>query len=493
MAAKKKSAAKAKPKGAAKKAATAPAPARAAKKPAEKSAKKAAVKASAPATTKATSKATIKGTSKAPATKAAAPLVPARAEPTSAAPAKAATKAPAKTPAKPSAPPAVAPSAAPSAASKSSGAPKSPTKAEKKPKAPRPQPQRAPAAAGSTSDDSDYGSGLDEPGSPSSYKLLADRILAAHGSEDGPGALRSAVEGEETEVVPDLPPVPAMPARLAEGVVTIAHGPGPEQHFMLHGLGAGKVNVEDRRYAFHREELHVLEERAALGEPDVVLFSAGAYAKLYTRYLLLPCGGGFGDQRGPALVARTPIRAGEVRGLDVAVPSLDHPAAVALRLWLPTSDLRLVPMPIAHISLMVRADKIRSGVLVNEDQVDYRRHRLVRVVDLGHWWGDRTEGLPMPTHVFGIRRDIPQEQRTKIALDMKRSIAYGLGHREEALDAAMRHAAKHERKDVDDFISRYVNDMALDSGERGRQALRRLYAEAARLKVFDAPPSIYMA
>ena len=118
--------------------------------------------------------------------------------------------------------------------------------------------------------------------------------------------------------------------------------------------------------------------------------------------------------------------------------------------------------------------------MTNEDIVTYRNHNLVRVVDLGQWWGDRTEGLPLALGANIIRRDIPEEERSKIALDIKRSIAYALGHREEALDWAMQHAGKNTRETLDRYIGRYVNDLSLDCGERGRQAVRLLYQEGER-------------
>ena len=49
-----------------------------------------------------------------------------------------------------------------------------------------------------------------------------------------------------------------------------------------------------------------------------------------------------------------------------------------------------------------------------------------RVVDFGQWWSQETEGLPLPLGGNAVRRDVPKEQATKIALDLKRSIAYAL-------------------------------------------------------------------
>jgi 1,4-dihydroxy-6-naphthoate synthase len=279
--------------------------------------------------------------------------------------------------------------------------------------------------------------------------------------------------------------MPKMPARRADGVITLAYGTEADQAFMVYALAAGKVDTEDRRYELVRREVQELDAEAENGTYDVTAIGFGAYPRIRARYLVLACGGSYGDHQGPLLVARKPIRAGEVEGLAVGVPGEHSAAAMALRLWLPRAELDLQPMPTREISLRVRAGLVRSGLLVNEDQITYRNHNLMAVVDLGHWWGEKTEGLPLALGTNVIRRDIPEEQRIKIALDLKRSIAYALGHREEALDWTLERARNPDRETLDRYIERYVNDLSLDCGERGRQAARLLFREAHRHGIVD--------
>ena len=324
-------------------------------------------------------------------------------------------------------------------------------------------------------------------GEKAAKKKAAKKTAAAKGGGDDLAAavLKAlAEEGElpegEEVVEPILPPMPSMPARRKDGVITLGYGAESDQAFMVYALATEKVDTEDRRYELHRPELQELEAAADKVTHDVTAISFGAYPALRDRYLLLPCGGAYGDHQGPVLVARKPIRTEEIQGLDVGVPGADSAASLALKLWLPRAGLDLKPMTTKEISLRVRADHVRSGLLVNEDILTYRNHNLVRVVDLGQWWGDRTEGLPLALNAHVVRRDIDPELRVKIALDLKRSIAYALGHREEALEWAMQFAGKLRPETLDRFVQRYVNDLSLDCGERGRQAARKLYAECHR-------------
>ena len=293
-------------------------------------------------------------------------------------------------------------------------------------------------------------------------------------------------ELEAPPAEPILPPMPRVRARRKDGVITLAYATEADQAFMIYALATGQVDTEDREYAFVRKELQDLEEEARLSAYDVTTVSFGSYPSLRARYLLLACGGGYGDHRGPVLVARTPVRSNEVEGLEVAVPGENSAGAMALRLWLSHHSLVIKPFPSREIALRVRAGHVRSGVLVNEDIITYRNHNLVTVVDLGAWWGEETEGLPLAIKATAIRRDIPAEERAKIALDLKRSIAYALGHREEALDWTMQFAGRNERETMDRYISRCVNDLSLDCGERGRQAARLLFERSNRHGFLDS-------
>ncbi len=286
---------------------------------------------------------------------------------------------------------------------------------------------------------------------------------------------------EEEEEAPKPIPIPKMPPRRKDGVITVAFSPDSDDAFMFYALLNDKVDTEDRTYELVREEIQTLNEKAHEGVYDVTAISFGAWPYLEGRYLLLSCGASFGDGRGPILIAQRPIRTAEVNGLKVAIPGRHTTAALALRVWLPHANLELLEVPFDEVPDTVRKKRARAGVLIHERQLTWREENFVRVVDFGQWWSEKTEGLPLPLGANAIRADIEEEERKKISLDIKRSIAYGLGHREEALDFAMQFAKGLDRKVVDKYIAMYVNELALDYAERGRQAVRLFLGEAKRL------------
>jgi 1,4-dihydroxy-6-naphthoate synthase len=274
-------------------------------------------------------------------------------------------------------------------------------------------------------------------------------------------------------------PIPTnLPPRRADGVITLAHSPDADDAFMFYALAAGKVDTEDRRYEHVLKDIQSLNEAAKKGTYDITALSFHAYPYVRRNYALLTCGASFGDAYGPVLVAKTPIRPNEVDGMTVAMPGELTTAALVTRMWFGRAKINEKQVPFDKVTDLVRAGLVRAGVIIHEGQLTYKELGLVRVVDFGQWWSDRTEGLPLPLGGNGVRRDIPKPLMVKIALDLKRSIAYALGHREEALAHAMKYGRNLPKDKADKFVGMYVNDLTLDYGERGRQAVKYLLDKA---------------
>jgi 1,4-dihydroxy-6-naphthoate synthase len=439
-----------------------------------------------------------------PAAKSAAPKKAPAAKAKSAAPKRAAaTRPPSKSPpARSATPKAAAPKSAAKTAVSKETATKKPAAPAKKPSPRAPRRASADAASPPAAEERRRrtpAEAVREPEALLEAPVLADLPLEDEDEGDAPSspiALRDEDEalaegepgeGEEQPAKPKRRPraIPPMPPRRADGAITIAYSADADDAFMLYAIENEKITTEDRTYPAVRDDIQVLNDAAAEGIHDVTAISFGAYPYVQDRYQLLPCGGSYGDHRGPILVAKTPIRSGEVSGLTVAVPGLQTTAVLALRLWLRNARLNLIPVPFDKVGTVVKAGKARAGLLIHEGQLTYRDEGFVLIKDLGAWWGEETEGLPLPLGASAIRRDVPEEQRTKIALDLKRSIAYAMGHREEALDFAMRFARGVQRERVDKFVQTYVNELSLECGERGRQAVIRLYEAAKTLGLLD--------
>ena len=118
-----------------------------------------------------------------------------------------------------------------------------------------------------------------------------------------------------------------------------------------------------------------------------------------------------------------------------------------------------------------------AGLLIHEGQLTYQDEGLKKIVDLGEWWAERTGGLPLPLGGNVIRKDLGPAMIAHVSRLLHASIAYGLEHRAEALEYAMRFGRGLDRARADRFVGMYVNDLTLDYGDRGRAAVQRLLDE----------------
>jgi 1,4-dihydroxy-6-naphthoate synthase len=258
----------------------------------------------------------------------------------------------------------------------------------------------------------------------------------------------------------------------------VGHSPDPDDAFMFFGIAAGKVDTEGFEIEQVLEDIETLNRRALAGELEVTALSIHAYAHLAHRYALMSCGASMGDGYGPMLVSREPFAADpeSLGRLKFAVPGTLTSAFLALKLYLGKEPEHEV-VPFDAILDHVLAKKADLGLVIHEGQLTYSRQGLHRIVDLGTWWKERTAGLPLPLGGNGVRKDLGADAMRALTRVLKRSIAYGLDHRKEALAYAAGFGRGLDGPLTDRFVGMYVNDLTLDYGERGREAIRRFLAE----------------
>ena len=266
--------------------------------------------------------------------------------------------------------------------------------------------------------------------------------------------------------------------------ITVAHSPDSDDAFMFYGLASGRVPSDGIEVHHVLSDIETLNRAAFEGKYEVSAVSFHAYAHLTDKYLLLPHGSSMGDKYGPIVVARAD-GPDTTQGITVAIPGTLTTAFLALRLYDP--GVQSVVMPFDRIQDAVREGEVDAGLLIHEGQLTYQDEGLKKVVDLGEWWAERTGGLPLPLGGNVIRRDLGAEMIRKISKLLHDSIAFGLTHRQEALDHALQYGRGLDRTRADRFVGMYVNELTLDYGKRGRAAVQRLLTEAWERRIIPTP------
>lgn len=272
--------------------------------------------------------------------------------------------------------------------------------------------------------------------------------------------------------------------------IRIAHSPDSDDAFMFYGLAEGRVPSSGFELEYVLADIETLNRAAFEGKYEISAVSFHAYAHLTDRYILLPHGASMGDRYGPVVVTRREAPA-SLAGVRVGVPGELTTAFLTLRLYDPA--VRYVVMPFDKIQPAVHAGEIEAGLLIHEGQVTYADEGLRKLVDLGEWWADRTGGLPLPLGGNVVRRDLGSAPIAALSRLLRDSIAYGLDHRDEAVQYAMKYGRGLDRARTDRFVGMYVNGLTLDYGERGREAVYRLLGDAQKAGLLPKPITIEFA
>ncbi|HEX9484800.1 MAG TPA: MqnA/MqnD/SBP family protein [Gemmatimonadaceae bacterium] len=273
-------------------------------------------------------------------------------------------------------------------------------------------------------------------------------------------------------------------------IIHVAHSPDSDDAFMFYALAAGKIDTEGLTYVHELQDIETLNQRAMRGELEVTAVSIHAYAYLSDRYALLPHGASMGDRYGPRLVAREAAGRNAVKGKRIAIPGPLTSAYLALRLYEP--DFQPVFTPFDQIEDAVVNGDVDMGLLIHEGQLTFADRGLHLVADMGEWWFQET-GLPLPLGGNVVRKDLGIDIRRKISRHLHASIAYGLRHRDGALDHAMQYARGLDRSKADAFVGMYVNDWTLAYGPRGREAVRLFLDRGVSRGLITKPVSVEFA
>jgi 5,8-dihydroxy-2-naphthoate synthase len=272
--------------------------------------------------------------------------------------------------------------------------------------------------------------------------------------------------------------------------ISVAHSPDSDDAFMFYGLATNKLDTGNLSFTHVLRDIQTLNEEAFGGTYDVTAISFHAYAYICDRYVLLPHGASIGDNYGPIVVAREPVKASEISSLKIAVPGELTSAFLALRIFNP--DFQYEVIPFDKIIAAVQSGRCDAGLLIHEGQLFYESIGLHKVLDLGEWWHERT-GLPLPMGGNAIRRELGPEIIRQVSHYLRESIRYSLANREDALEYAMQFARDMDTALADRFVAMWVNDLTLDYTDRGREAVQRILTEGFERGIIPNLPTVEFA
>jgi len=253
--------------------------------------------------------------------------------------------------------------------------------------------------------------------------------------------------------------------------LSVAISPCPNDTFIFGAWVLGLTPApqgRDSRFFWH--DVQELNLGAFAGTWDIIKVSAAAALRLREKYAILPCGGAFGLEHGPKLVTRADFRGTPER---IAVPGMDTTAMCVLNAAM---NGRFTPVPMIFHSIVdaVLAGDVDAGLLIHETALVYDRYGLALHTDLGHWWRDNTDGLPLPLGCILARQELGEAMHAAVADSIRASIRHARSDRDSVMPFIASLARELDSATLEQHIAAYVNDFSLDMGPEGLTALNML-------------------
>ena len=277
---------------------------------------------------------------------------------------------------------------------------------------------------------------------------------------------------------------------MTERIIRVGHSPDPDDAFMFYGLSSGKVKLDDIKIEHMLEDIQSLNERAMEAQLEVTAISAHAYPYVADHYWIMATGASMGEGYGPVIVSKKYRTLEELRGKRVATPGKLTTASLLFRIY--AGGIVNVDIPFDQIMGRVSSGEFDAGLLIHEGQITYGQEGFNKILDFGELWEKETGGLPLPLGLDMVRKDLGEDLARKLSAGLKESIRYGYTHQEEAIPYALQWGRGIDTKLGEKFVKMYVSDLTVDMGDKGRQALTRLFRLATEKGLLPPVPEIVL-
>ena len=260
--------------------------------------------------------------------------------------------------------------------------------------------------------------------------------------------------------------------------ISVGHTPDSDDAFMFYAMFTDLVKSDDFTVTHIIEDIENLNKKATNPELDVTAVSVHACAYI-PNYTILRSGGSFGIGYGPIVTAMKPITIDELKNLKIAIPGKMTSAFLLLQLMIGKFDY--VEMNFSDIPTAVKAGDVDAGLVIHETQLSFEQEGVMKILDVGKWWHEQTNGLPVPLGINVMSNKFNSQTIKQFDMYLQKSIKYALEHKDDALEYAMQYSRGKSHDLIEKFVLMYVNNVTVDMGEPGEKSIRTLF-DMARQK-----------
>ena len=200
------------------------------------------------------------------------------------------------------------------------------------------------------------------------------------------------------------------------------------------------------------------------------------------------CGSSVGRNYGPILVSKNYDSINQLRGKKIAIPGKFTTSYMLFQIFV-DMQLEVEFMHFENIMPSVINGIVDAGVILHEGQVLYEKDNLIKIIDLGEEWFNKTS-LPIPLGVDLVNRKFDEATRKDLTDVFYRSVKYAIENEDEALKYAMTYGRDLSLEEARKFVRMYVNQDTLDMGDEGHRAIIKLFTLAKERGIISSIPDI---
>ncbi len=253
-----------------------------------------------------------------------------------------------------------------------------------------------------------------------------------------------------------------------------AISPCPNDTFIFGALYMGFVTIERGiGQDFILKDVEDLNRLALYGTCDVIKTSVAAYARVRDRYTLLDSGSALGRGVGPLVVARRYLSLEGNNPYRVAIPGVFTTAYLLFKRAFPLFSGEVVEIRYDKIFDVVERGDVDVGVVIHEGRFTYRERGLVKLMDLGAWWEEKTS-LPVPLGCILARKDLGRELILSIEDAIRYSLMFARKNPLSIWEFVRQNAQEMEEDVIKRHIDTFVTQFSFSLGEEGRKAIEEL-------------------
>lgn len=268
--------------------------------------------------------------------------------------------------------------------------------------------------------------------------------------------------------------------------IKFAHSPDADDAFMFYGIEEKKINTNGFEIQGILKDIETLNHEAFKEIYEATAISFSVYPFVSKNYYLMKAGASIGYKYGPIIVSNKEIDLENFKNkkLTIGNPGKYTTSNLLLKIFENEENLKFSDkfMKFDRIIDAVKNHKVDLGLIIHEGQITYKEQNLIKVVDLGEWWFEKTK-LPIPLGCNCVKKSLGKENGKKISEILKESILYAKENKKEAIDYALKFSRGLSKDKVEKFVDMYVNERTIELSDEDIEGIKILIDYGYKYKI----------